>query len=155
MKGYFGDILTGTIWILVFVLVLAVIILVVQEVESSGAISTTSVGNETLSHGIGGLKFIDMNIGVLFIVGIGFFTIISAFLVRSHPVLFLVMFFVTIVTWYAVAPLSNAMHDAMLSDSLSAATNEMTISVLLIDYLPPITLILSMIVAIVMAMPRR
>jgi len=83
-------------------------------------------------------------------VGLHLGILVTAFLLRTHPVVYIVAIFITAILALLAAPLSNAYGEVILETDISAAANDMPIQNFIMQQLPKLEVIWCFITAIVM-----
>jgi hypothetical protein len=106
------------------------------------AMDVIDQGNQTIKDMDGLFAF--------FIFMVCMITIIAAFLMPSHPVLFIIFFFLTMILIPVSAMLSNAYEEIAATSPISTVAGDYPISQLIFDWLPNITVIVSGLIAVAM-----
>jgi hypothetical protein len=144
-RGFFGD----SIYMLILIFVLAIIFVVVAYTAKS----LTTTGNASIDANMGNafdgaLAF--NSIAPFMVLGIGGALVISAFMVRTMPLLFVFFFVVNCVFAYVSMFLGNAWYSVFHSaGALGAVAQQFTGWTVIWQYLPFISLILGVIFAVV------
>lgn len=87
--------------------------------------------------------------GWLFVlVGLGIFTWISAFFIRSHPVFFMFGFFLIVIYTFMFGLMSNTYADVMANPTLSSFANEFTLTKFVMGWYPIVMAVISTITAV-------
>ncbi len=87
--------------------------------------------------------------GWLFVlVGLGIFTWISAFFIRSHPVFFIFGFFLIVVYTLVFGLMSNTYAEVMANPLLAPFANEFPLTKFVIGWYPIVMAVISMITAV-------
>jgi len=112
----------------VFVLILSIFILLSYKIntEFTNAMNQSgAISQENIQMGMGNAQTAvkSFNIGfVLIIFGLGFADIVSAFLIRTHPVFFVLFFLLTIINGLILPMFSNAYVSATAGLDISQFT---------------------------------
>ena len=146
-RGFMGD----SMFMLILIFVLAIIFVVVAYVAQS----LTTTGNASIdgnmANAVSGMVAFN-TIAPFMVLGIGGALIISAFMVRTMPLLFFFFFIVNCVFAYTSMFLSNAWQSAFTGGALAQTANQFTGWTVIWQYLPFISLILGVIFAIAVFM---
>jgi len=153
MKGFALDILFGMVFVVVIIMALTIGTMMLNTVSDSSLFDSNPTANASISHAQTGLSVMD-DMVVLIAIGVGLGAVVTAFFVDSNPLLFIVFVLLNVVMWTVLAPLSNVMESFLLSDSISATTNDIPISLLVIQYMPIASIIFGFLVAIMSGIPR-
>lgn len=87
--------------------------------------------------------------GWLFVlVGLGIFTWISAFFIRSHPAFFIFGFFLIVLYTFMFGLISNTYADVMANPLLSGFADEFPLTKFVIGWYPIVMAVISMITAV-------
>lgn len=114
-------------------------------------ISSNTEAMEVIDQGNATIKNMD-GLFAFFIFMVCMITVIAAFLAPSHPVLFIIFFFLTMILIPVSAMLSNMYYEIAATSPLDTVAGDYPISVLVFDWLPNITIIMSALIAIAMWM---
>ena len=83
-------------------------------------------------------------------IGSGIAAVVSAFAIRTHPIFFFLFLLVQILLLSVTPILQGAFTDITTTDSVSVAAAEFPIFSLIMEFMPIIALVLSVVVALVM-----
>lgn len=149
-KANIMDIPLAGILMFVAAIVFVIAFMTMSEI-SEGMNATGEFSNESMSiiqHQVDIFPGI-WDKGWLFVlVGVGIFTWISAFFIRSHPAFFIFGFFLIVIYTIMFGLLSNTYADVMANPTLSTFANEFTLTKFVIGWFPIVMVVISMITAV-------
>lgn len=103
----------------------------------------------TIDSGLATLQGMD-SLLILFVFGVCIVAIISAFMLPTHPVLFIVAFILTLILIPISANIANMIEALYTTGPLAGTEVNFPISVLILNWLPKITAIMSFVIGAVM-----
>jgi hypothetical protein len=115
---------------------------------------TSNVSYDVLNQTVDTMKGFDAA-GVFVFFGIATGIIISAFLIKSHPVFFVISIFVLAFVIVVAAQISNVFIEFGRADEIIASANEFSLTIQIFNNLPTIIMVLGIIVSIVMYAKMR
>jgi len=148
MKGYAGDIIFIIVAVFIFLVSAIVISKVVGEFQSTPLTGSTQ-SQEMLTQGTQTIYGLD-NLIALFLVLMLIISIISAYLVQSHPILFWIMVFFQLFSILIGAVISNLAFSFASSPEIVAVANNFSLSLSLVQLFPYIALVMMGIMAVIM-----
>jgi len=151
-KGNILDIHLAGIIIFIALIVIVIAFMILSKInvslEDSGEFSNESL--DIIQHQVDIFPNI-WDTGWLFIlVGLGIYTWISAFFVRSHPVFFIFGFFLIVVYIIVFGVMSNVYGDITENPEISPYSDEFTLANFVMTRFPIIMGIISFVTAIIM-----
>jgi hypothetical protein len=148
MKGSILDIMFGTVIMFVIAISLVVSMQFYNSVNASGMFAGNAQAQSAFAAGGQTLNLMD-SVFMVIMLAIGLGGIISATLIRSHPIFFVIMLFVNAITWIITAVLSNA-FTTFTGTGFATAANSFPYMALVLTNFPLIAIGLSFVVAILM-----
>lgn len=149
-KANIMDIPLAGILMFVAAIVFVIAFMTMSEI-SDGMNATGEFSNESMSiiqHQVDIFPGI-WDKGWLFVlVGVGIFTWISAFFIRSHPAFFIFGFFLIVIYTFIFGLMSNTYADVMANPVLASFANEFTLTKFVIGWYPIVMAVISMITAV-------
>jgi len=132
-----------------FILTAVLSYTVLQALLDNDAVQTQLAGQTDILEAAQNVILLLDTLSLVVLFGIMLGGLISAFLVRSHPIFFIVSFILQIFL-VAVSTMFSTVYDQIASNSLlSASANQFTVGALIISNAPLIILIFTALIAIV------
>lgn len=157
-KGNFQDVLF--IMAILFATLVALVILyyiwgqvspeLTASIDSALPAGETSFNVTALNANIGTGILMFNPLVAFFLVGLIVFVVIAAFQIGSHPVFFFLSIFILAIFILVAVVFSNTYQSIIETDELAASSAEFTVSNLIMEYLPYIMLIITILVMIVL-----
>ena len=144
------DAIIGMIFILVFMMVALLGVFIHDEMNAEPAFSEELGENTQYFNTTRAVTLSFDGLSVIIMGGIMVVTVLSAFLIRSHPAFFIISFITLIFAIGLSAVFANIWYEISSTDELATTANEFTVTTTLFNLLPYIALGLSAIIAVVM-----
>lgn len=155
MKGTVLDIII--VIIIAFGLGFGVLIgwVVLDEFQTQTTDFTSPAGNQLnttmMSSGTVAVETFNYSFVVL-IIGLLAAAIIGAFMINTHPAIFIISVLLLAIVVIISVPFSNTFYEISRSDDITSATNSVPLMVQVMDYLPEIIVIMGFIIMIALYM---
>jgi hypothetical protein len=149
MKGFIGDIFIILAVILAFFILAVLGNAVLTQASQNSALNQTTESNSMLLMGINTVRGFDMLLIIItFFMFLG--SVMAAFMVRSHPVFFIVMIIVQLIAILVSSVIANVAFSFATNPAVSTYAENFPLSLTLLSFLPHVSLVFSAIISIVM-----
>lgn len=138
-----GDAITATVFVFILAFLFLVGLYLTTKLQLTGNSTITTYVNYSHSA-MSGMD----SLAPFFIIAISLGLIFSALMINSHPIFFFAMLFVNVAFVVISIGLSNAWTSSITGSALASTANSMTNFTAMMQYLPIIAMVISIIFAI-------
>lgn len=146
MKGSLVDIPFICVMLLVGAITIFIVFLIVSTISSAWPIAGES--KTILSAGVNSFLTFDYML-VFFGIGLGIFTIISGFMIDSHPILFVFSALILLpISIFLAAQITNIFNEIAITDAFTPVANQFPYTMIFMRSLPLFCLAIGIMTAI-------